>query len=114
MTGWPDPTRPGVPLNPERDGWHWLRRNDSGGVVATVWCWGFGWGEPIEDTHAWTYLGPCLTPSEVQSQLAAARRAALEEAANIVETRCTSAVAIDRARTAVAIRALAEGGSNGV
>lgn len=24
--GWPDPARPGYPANPERDGWHWLKR----------------------------------------------------------------------------------------
>jgi len=30
--GWPG--EPGVPLNPERDGWHWVQRVDNGFVTS--------------------------------------------------------------------------------
>lgn len=73
--GWPDPARPGVPLNPERDGWHWV-------------AWDPTWPEPafwdaadrewsqsevsnINTQHA-AYLGPCLTPAEVAAREQAA------------------------------------------
>ncbi len=56
--GWPDPARPGVPLNPERHGWHWL-------------AWDPAWPEPAYWDGEWSqsdtsnlsvrtarYLGP--------------------------------------------------------
>lgn len=43
---WPDVTRPGVPLNPERDGWHWLLSKEGGKAWIAHWtergrysCW---------------------------------------------------------------------------
>ena len=86
---WPDPARPGVPLNPEREGWHWRRSCKVGRQpVARYWCapekvWQDGpttyvtIGIASQDY----YLGPCLTPSEVDARVAQARRDALEEAA---------------------------------
>jgi len=68
--GWPG--KPGVPLNPEKDGWHWQKSFKVGSkLVASFWCasemvWQDG---PmtyvtvgIAAQHH--YLGPCLTPDE--------------------------------------------------
>ncbi len=76
---WPDPARPGVPLNPDRDGWHWL---SSRGFSALHW-WDADhqlWPQTNRDmtpglaAHYHHYLGPVLTPQE-----AAALRARLAE-----------------------------------
>ena len=74
---WPNPDRPGIPLNPERDGWHWLKTGH--GVAPWLWrddpqalTWGMGW-ETNEEVFApgdiarvpgTIYLGPVLTPDE--------------------------------------------------
>ncbi len=91
---WPDMTRPGVPLNPERDGWHWLQ-----GTAETPAAleWRFSAvGRPergwylhraqhgviyAQEMTLWRYLGPCLTPSEVAAHTAAAWLAAREACA---------------------------------
>jgi len=82
--GWPDPARPGVPLNPERDGWHWFVRGDFYSLA--LWHRGHF---TFQDTTAWpeefsqldmTYAGPCLTPAEVDARVKETRRDALEEA----------------------------------
>jgi len=77
--GWPE--RPGVPLNPERDGWHWLRRRANG--AASVWWWidgdgdgDFSWyedddGDPDFMARQFDYEGPCITPAEHAAALAA-------------------------------------------
>lgn len=68
MTDWPDPARPGYPLNPERDGLHWV----AGTKFPTQWladeqAWeSFATGRLFQPA-AWAhypYLGPCLTPDE--------------------------------------------------
>jgi hypothetical protein len=84
--GWPG--EPGVPMNPEQSGWHWV-----GGIP----CWWQVWGN---DTPQWQasyryynpeewanrkYGGPCLTPAEVDARVKEARRDALEEAARLRE-----------------------------
>jgi hypothetical protein len=78
--GWAD--RPGVPLNPAEPGFHWVESCDG---TATVVFWrGHGgdthyengdskelnhWsGHPMWQAKEWTYLGPCLTPAEVDAQ----------------------------------------------
>jgi hypothetical protein len=84
MSGWPDPEKPGVPLNPEVDGFHWL------GNAAFVWAAKFGnWalngvGFPPEFFATTAYLGPCLTPDEadVLRSENARLREALEEIAS--------------------------------
>lgn len=91
--GWHDPARPGVPLNPERDGWHWLEWMDYCGTKPTGIIDQFKWerdGYWDRTTHrsarywaCWRYLGPCLTPVEVDARVAQARRDALEEAMEI-------------------------------
>jgi hypothetical protein len=104
---WPDPARPGVPMNPDRDGWHWVNGTPREWVVFDD---GGSWRLAGSDyrPHEWAhriYQGPCLTPTEVESHkhaaviayanllnlpappnlIAQARRDALEEAARIVE-----------------------------
>ena len=67
--GWPGV--PGVPLNPEKEGWHWVHRR--GWTKPMVWWpsknsplggwWEGGLSKPHEIAEM-TYLGPCLTPDE--------------------------------------------------
>jgi hypothetical protein len=80
--GWPDPSKPGVPMNPERDGWHWVDR-PMHGVLPMQWLEiaGGGWvGKhtcltALEATKAgWLYVGPCHTPAEVAALIEVARR----------------------------------------
>jgi hypothetical protein len=78
--GWPDAARPGVPLNPERDGWHWLEWMDYCGTNPTGIIDQFKWerdGYWDRTTHrsarywaCWRYLGPCLTPAETEARVA--------------------------------------------
>lgn len=86
----------GRPLNPERDGWHWLRTPD-GMTAPYEWraageCergrWPSGWVE--EGETEWpalecTYLGPALTPAELAAERAAAWRAGRDAAAGIAD-----------------------------
>lgn len=74
--GWPNADRPGEPLNPERDGWHWTKAPSTGELVARKWnaTWqgrldGWWEGQTNASTVAlsmrgWSYAGPCLTPAE--------------------------------------------------
>ena len=83
MSNWPDPEKPGVPLSPDVDGFHWL------GNAAFVWVakfgnWGLnGVGFPPEFFANTSYHGPCLTPAEADALRAenARLRAALDEIA---------------------------------
>ena len=93
---WPDPSRPGVPANPERDGWHWLQCLGAPHALPWRWlpvtpsdpteAWGNGDGRELTVAGAargWRYLGPCLTPAEVAAAVQAERdrmREALEYA----------------------------------
>jgi hypothetical protein len=76
--GWPG--EPGVPLNPEKEGWHWVHRR--GWTKPMVWWpsknsplggwWEGGLSKPHEIAEM-TYLGPCLTPDQataLQSRVA--------------------------------------------
>lgn len=68
------PGKPGVPLNPERDGWHWV---DDGvnGTEPRFWGAAFAeWdGYPLWMAKEWGYLRPCspddLTPCEVDARV---------------------------------------------
>jgi len=114
--GWPG--KPGVPLNPEKTGWHWLsgalERPAAFEWLAHKQAWLFHRAQPEDQAMAppafgsWTYLGPCLTPAEVESHkhaaviayanllnlpappnlIAQARRDALEEAAQEMDCAC--------------------------
>ncbi len=85
---WPDPDKPGHPLNPERDGAHWITDNVAfweadtqrwllmlkAKPVTAEWLASQPWAE---------YRWPCLTPAEVAAREQAARREGMEEAARI-------------------------------
>lgn len=72
--GWPD--KPGVPMNSEKDGWHWLRSSNGELIAAKYFAanengwpewptWIGGQSPEIARTarfHA--YIGPCLTPDQ--------------------------------------------------
>jgi hypothetical protein len=125
--GWPE--KPGVPLNPERDGWHWLVKGDF--YTAALWHRGHFtflftkiWPEELSQLDM-TYIGPALTPAEVDARVADARRDALEEAARAVEMvaewggqdyyceSCKGGVIYpDRNEVATAIRALKGAGDD--
>lgn len=79
--GWPDEQRPGVPLNSERDGWHFLHHPEDlrPCVVAwdasiAAWCSGAAHSPHGVVELGYRYLGPCHTPAEVSALVAAARR----------------------------------------
>lgn len=111
--GWPFIDRPGVPLNPERDGWHWL-------------AWDPAWPEPAYWDGEWSrsdtsnlsvrtarYLGPMHTPAEVAALVAAgqegmreacARAAMVEIGWNAPKAEVRKAIAMQAAHTVNAIR----------
>ena len=72
----------GVPPNPEKEGWHWLRRRTGGapepwlwsdmdgGEGDFQWCEECGDGDPGTTTRWFEYLCPCLTPTEHRALLA--------------------------------------------
>jgi len=65
--GWPG--KPGVPLNPEKDGWHWVRRIDEKQAHIQRWIGGQFWlspsfGGPKTDMANYEYLGPVLSHDE--------------------------------------------------
>lgn len=82
--GWPFADRPGVPQNPERDGYHWLAATDgdqlTGHTAVMFWFAGTGFyaveAVPVTQrsiVSGWRYLGPCLTPDEVTALVEQAR-----------------------------------------
>ena len=93
--GWLD--KPGVPRNPEEPGYHWVLGCDGENTI--VFWHGHGgdthhengdlkcldhWdGFPMWMAQDWTYLGPCLTPTEVDARIAKARKDALEKCISI-------------------------------
>ena len=120
--GWPDEARPGVPMNSEVSGWHWV--GEAADPIALFWkavphlldggVWLSG-SRAIRSV--WTYLGPCLQPAEVAARVEQARAKALEEAAAVarrveIPGECSPAEAHGRMTGALAaaeaIRALTE------
>ncbi len=98
--GWPDAERPGVPINPERDAFHWIRRKGSqwheawrwdpdadgcGTEYSGAWAEADGDGVPLEMARWYEYAGPCLTPAEVAALVEAARREEREACAALCE-----------------------------
>jgi hypothetical protein len=93
QNSWPDASKPGVPLNPEQDGWHWVDGRTHG-LHALKWSsmWrgsAYGWwhGSTSADTPSefatlrdLRYLGPCHTPAEVAAMLAAQEASAQDTA----------------------------------
>ncbi len=98
--GWPDPARPGVPLHPEKDGWHWLQNRKPNCAPYPVqwkadggWVWNAVAYQPAQDTSfRYRYLGPCLTPAEVTAREAAAA-AEMREASDATVERAALAIA---------------------
>ena len=106
-TTWTDPSKPGVPMNPEKDGRHWLIRVN--GQYPEVWEWASGpdgwcaeygdkgigaWcesegdGQPEEIAKWYHYIGPVLTPDEataLQSRVAKLEGALKDAAASVGE-----------------------------
>jgi len=77
MSGWPDPDKPGVPLNSDRHGWHWLLQpvTERPWIIAWNPDWNY-WGafpgiSPNDMGHpklrGYKYLGPVLTPAEADA-----------------------------------------------
>lgn len=89
--GWPFPDRIGVPLNPERDGWHWISSwvPSQGWKERMPWCAKWiaerkVWAEvevdelgsmadwaPARIASEFNYMAPCFTPSEVDAIMVA-------------------------------------------
>ncbi|MFS8368456.1 hypothetical protein ACJRO0_13330 [Acetobacter oryzifermentans] len=75
---WPDPNRPGVPMFPEREGWHVMEGRVAGQTALTHWNgreW--GGGEQVRALNTlpewYRYVGPVLTPTQINEMLAAER-----------------------------------------
>lgn len=89
--GWPDASKPGVPLEPQRDGWHWLQFNDDRPIptawIAEIDAWASGAAYSPEGVVelGFRYVAPCLTPAEVAARVAAARREGVEAALAAVD-----------------------------
>ena len=89
--GWPDPERPGVPENPERDGAHvihWFGDDEAWLWFARRKWWVNSTGRFLSDlevgrAYGSRYLGPCLFPAEVAAREAAARAEGMREAVNV-------------------------------
>lgn len=115
--GWPDPARPGVPLHPERDGWHWLHHKEDMRPIPAMWNAALaGWTCGTLHSPGWivdlgyTYLGPCILPADLAAERAAAaeqmREACAEACDGHAETLALNAVgglAVVAARTSAAI-----------
>jgi hypothetical protein len=74
MSGWPDPEKPGLPLNPERDGRHWLfdpvsSKSYPENWVAKIGAWAVGdaWTPRMVAEMGLHYQGPVLTPAEADT-----------------------------------------------
>lgn len=64
-----------IPLNPEKDGYHWVRRFRGGPAIPLHWntTWwhnadrGWGvWGQPDRESE-WEYLGACPSPDDASA-----------------------------------------------
>jgi hypothetical protein len=74
MSGWPDPDKPGMPTNPEQDGYHWLFNPDDDRPHPVIWvadlgAWAVGdvWTPRMVAEMGLHYQGPCLKPAEVDT-----------------------------------------------
>ena len=95
--GWPG--KPGVPLNPEKGGWHWLKRISNGWETLAKWdndwngnddfWWNLpGYSDPERVAKGFQYLGPALTPDEATALQARADRNAAGFARVDAEAQC--------------------------
>jgi len=106
----------GVPLNPEREGWHWLMNGNHEPYLLN-WSADAGrWGgypgtSPADMVEFCTYLSPCLTPAEVAAAIREAEARGMLRAAEIAEKETAGGLspynlrhAVIAIRTAAAIR----------
>lgn len=104
MSGWPDPARPGVPLNPEVEGPHLLGWADNTpGEFAYWWapdhprcrdhsepaCPGYatagsGFMSPYGASRHYRYIGPVITPAQHAAEVERARRDEREACAKVI------------------------------
>lgn len=85
---WPDQTQPGVPLNPNKRGWHWLGFKGQHEAEREPWAWlwsdedgatgEFGWmtdddGDPERMARHHTYIAPIATPADLAARVEAER-----------------------------------------
>lgn len=89
------PVWDGVPLNPERDGAHWIIGRNNSPFVAEwtadtsaeeggYYEWPDGGDVPSGVTaQGWSYGGPCLTPDQVAAAVQAERAACLAIVQNV-------------------------------
>ena len=91
MNNWPDPTQPGVPLNPEQNGAHMLTHVDDDAILRgpwiLLWCaperlWTdlYGNRDPADRLAQFVYVGPCVTPDLHTAQLAEAAHTGFQHA----------------------------------
>jgi hypothetical protein len=91
--GWPDASKPGVPLHPERNGWHWLHHPEDIRPIVQPWdaehaSWISGAMHSPQGVAdlGFRYLGPCLLPDALARALDQARREGMEAAARIAQS----------------------------
>lgn len=94
--------KPGVPLNPEQSGWHWVSWEDEApwalewespnwlAIGRGHWCFGGGQYGTEEEVGAdgWTYLGPVMAHNEataLQARVAELEGALKDAAASVGE-----------------------------
>lgn len=85
-TNWPNPERPGEPMSPDRDGKHVIDVDPDGQKTELVYYWKAkhqvwveydyqGADDALEgyDLIGWVYVGPVLTPTQINEMLVAER-----------------------------------------
>lgn len=91
--------KPGVPLNPAKDGWHWLKRISNGWETLAKWdndwngngdfWWNLpGYSDPERVARIFCYLGPVLAFDEataLQKRVAELEGALKDAAASVGE-----------------------------
>lgn len=84
-TNWPNPERPGVPMFPERDGWHWIYycgtpRPLFWGANTKAWFPSSGNRSRREANNKnWVYGSPIPTPTRIAELLAGERERCAKE-----------------------------------
>ena len=75
VNGWPNPDKPGYPVDPETDGWHWLANGKDvpwplfWSAEKCSWStspWSNIQSIPVSVIMHAKYLGPALMPAEVE------------------------------------------------
>jgi hypothetical protein len=95
MSGWPNPNKPGEPLNPNVDGRHWLFDPEHNNFYPLMWiaeisAWASGdaWSPKMIVDAGIEYRGPVLTPAEADALRAenAHLKTLMEQAADEIES----------------------------